>query len=620
MTDVLTFDNVSVAARMGAGSVDVLRDISFSLGQGDIVGLVGESGAGKSMIGRVISGLLPDNFAVSAGQVRFEGADLLALRKPERRALLGRRIAFIPQEPLSALNPVRTISSQFGEHLRHLGIDKAKRRALMIERLRQVQLRNAEEALLRYPHELSGGQCQRVLIAMAFAGKPALVVADEPTTALDVMTQAHIVRLIAEQQALHHTALLFITHDLRLAGHVCCNVGVMYAGDMEEFGPAAAVLKAPSHPYTKSLLAAIPELTGPRRMLPALSDYMPGLASFAGLPGCRFAPRCAVRDPACAATRLPPRPVGPAHWVRCAVNCENADIAGVREPIEIGRVADAPASVEFRDVRLSFHASRGFLGLRRSRFDAVKCASFSVREGEILGIVGESGSGKTSIGRLIVGLESPSAGTIRSNGEERGPNGAVHLTHRDTQLIFQDPQSALNPRRSVLRLLTQALEARESYAPESQRRSAAEALLRDTGLPPDCLDRFPSQLSGGQRQRVNIGRALGAKPRLIVADEIVSGLDVSVQAHILNCLLELNRRHRITMVFISHDLAVVRYLCSRLLMMHAGEIVEEGPTESVFANPQHPYTKALLEAVPPDNADRPWPPVSATESATRVRL
>jgi peptide/nickel transport system ATP-binding protein len=615
MASVLSFDNVTVTARIGGRNIDVLRGISFALGEGGIAGLVGESGAGKSMIGRVIAGLLPENFQVSAGTVMFDGTDLLALTKSARRALLGRRIAFIPQEPLSALNPVRTIGSQFSEHLRHTGIEKSRHRALMIERLTQVQLRNAEEALLRYPHELSGGQCQRVLIAMAFAGEPSLVVADEPTTALDVMTQAHIVRLIAEQQKLHRTALLFITHDLRLAGHVCRDVGVMYAGDMVEFGPAASVLKAPSHPYTKSLLAAIPELTGPRRVLPALSDHMPGIGAFAGLPGCRFAPRCAVKDPQCAATRLPPREVGRGHWVRCAEACEAAGNVAAGELITLPKgLDDATPAVSFVKVRLSYHAARGFLGLRRSRFDAVKNANFSVRQGEILGIVGESGSGKTSIGRLIVGLEKPSDGTILIDGKPRVAGSAALLTSRDTQLIFQDPQSALNPRRSVMRLVTQALEVGDSYVPESERRPAAEALLRDTGLPPDCLDRFPSQLSGGQRQRVNIGRALGAKPRLVVADEIVSGLDVSVQAHILNCLLDLNRKHGLTIVFISHDLAVVRYLCSRILMMHAGEIVEEGPTEAVFANPQHPYTKALLDAVPPDNADHPWPPPVAADA------
>ena len=604
---VLAFDQVTVTASMSGREIDVLRDISFALEQGEIIGLVGESGAGKSMIGRTISGLLPDNFVVTNGDVVFNGASLLSLGKVDRRALLGRKIAFIPQEPLSALNPVRTIGSQFGEHLHQLGIDKNRRRALMVERLQQVQFRNAEEALLRFPHELSGGQCQRVLIAMAFAGEPALVVADEPTTALDVMTQAHIVRLIAEQQRLHRTALLFITHDLRLAGHVCQKVGVMYAGDMVEFGKAADVLQAPSHPYTKSLLAAMPALTGPRHVLPALSDNMPGLASFIGLAGCRFAPRCPVKDPTCANTRLPPRVVGAGHWVRCAEACGKVDLAAGLPAEAPGTGTGRRSAVDFENVRLSYHAGRGFLGLRRSRFDAVKRATFQVREGEILGIVGESGSGKTSVGRLIVGLERPSEGTIRIDGEEQSGK-VVHLTRHDTQLIFQDPQSALNPRRSVMRLLTQALEVGDGYVPEKERRPIAESLLRDTGLPPDCLERFPTQLSGGQRQRVNIGRALGAKPKLVVADEIVSGLDVSVQAHILNCLLDLNRRQNLTMVFISHDLAVVRYLCSRILMMHAGEIVEEGATEAVFSSPQHPYTKALLDAVPPESADRPWPP------------
>jgi peptide/nickel transport system ATP-binding protein len=609
---VLSFDKVTVTARVGGRSVDVLRDLSFELGQDEIIGLVGESGAGKSMIGRTVSGLLPENFSVSSGDIRFDGKDLLSLGKAERRGLLGKKIVFVPQEPLSALNPVRTIGAQFGEHLQHLGVEKARRRALMIERLRQVEIRNAEEALLRYPHELSGGQCQRVLIAMAFAGEPMLVIADEPTTALDVMTQARIVRLIAEQQAAHHTALLFITHDLRLAAHVCRKVGVMYAGDMVEFGPAAAVLKAPSHSYTKSLLAAMPELTGPRRVLPALSDHMPGIGSFADLPGCRFAPRCPVKDQSCAATRLPPREIAEGHWVRCAERCSAGGA------MEAGALLDMPhpdkvcgnSAVAFGNVRLSYRSSRGFLGLRRATFDAVKSATFSVREGEILGIVGESGSGKTSIGRLIAGLERPSAGTISIDGEDRVQDGRIiHLTRRDTQLIFQDPQSALNPRRSVFRLLTQALEAGAGYRPENARRAFAELVLKDIGLPPDCLDRFPSQLSGGQRQRVNIGRALGANPKLVVADEIVSGLDVSVQAHILNCLLDLNRRHGLTMVFISHDLAVVRYLCSRVLMMSGGEIVEEGDTEAVFSTPRHPYTRALLEAVPPESADRPWPPV-----------
>lgn len=598
---VLSFDSVTLSAHLKERPVELLRDISFILEKGEVIGLVGESGAGKSMIGRVISGLLPDNFSISSGEVRFEGLNLLNLSKGARRDLLGRRIAFIPQEPLSALNPVRTVGDQFREHLKHLGIAKDAARPLMIERLQQVGLSNAEEMLMRYSHELSGGQCQRVLIAMAFSGEPALVVADEPTTALDVVTQAQIMRLIAEQQAQHGTAVLFITHDLRLAANVCKSVGVMYAGDMVEFGPAAAVLQSPSHPYTKSLLAAIPRMTGERRMLPTLSEQMPGLRMFSSLAGCRFAQRCPAKDVACVNASLERRFIGHNHWTRCGDTCGHFEFAsGAVLPTEtvVDKPQEAPA-VEFQNVRLQYQARRGFLGLQKTSFDAVRSASFKVRSGEILGIVGESGSGKSSIGRLIVGLEKSTEGKISIAGEERDDRGSVlHLTRRDTQLIFQDPQSALNPRRSVLQLLTQGLEVGANSLPAPERRAAADGILQDIGLPADCLSRFPSQLSGGQRQRVNIGRALCLEPRLVVADEIVSGLDVSVQAHILNCLLELNRQKNLTMVFISHDLGVVRYLCNRILMMYRGEIVEEGETEEVFARPKHPYTKLLMDLVP----------------------
>nr|WP_249158018.1 ATP-binding cassette domain-containing protein [Bradyrhizobium jicamae] len=262
-----------------------------------------------------------------------------------------------------------------------------------------------------------------------------------------------------------------------------------------------------------------------------------------------------------------------------------------------------------RDVSLTYRSRRGFLGLQRSSFDAVKSATFSVRRGEMVGIVGESGSGKTSIGRLIVGLERPSSGSIVVEGDR--DQGILHLTRRDVQMIFQDPQAALNPRRSVLRLLTQALEA-TGTTPSAERRRIAERLLQETGLPRDCLHRFPAELSGGQKQRVNIGRALCAMPQIVVADEIVSGLDVSVQAHILNLLLELNRRHRITIILISHDLAVVRYLCARSLFMYRGEIVEEGATDVVFEHPHHPYTKALLAAVPPETAEIARPQLAAS--------
>jgi peptide/nickel transport system ATP-binding protein len=437
---------------------------------------------------------------------------------------------------------------------------------------------------------------------MAFSGNPALVVADEPTTALDVVTQARIVRLIADQQALHNTAVLLITHDLKLAAHVCKTVAVMYAGDMVEAGPASVVLGAPSHPYTRSLLAAVPAITGPRRVLPALADFMPGLARFGELDGCRFAPRCPVKDDACRGERVAPRMVGDRHWARCSHACsEFSAIEGeVLMAAPAASVASTPAAVELRDVSLTYRSSGGFLGLRQKSFEAVKAVTFSVRRGEMLGIVGESGSGKSSIARMIVGLEQPSNGSIRVNGDDS--QKVAHLTRRDAQMIFQDPQSALNPRRSVLRLLTQAMEV-EAPKPSSERYEIAGRLLRETGLPEDCLHRFPSELSGGQKQRVNIGRALCVMPEVVVADEIVSGLDVSIQAHILNLLLDLNRRHGITVILISHDLAVVRYLCPRSLIMYRGEIVEEGLTDEIFDNPRHTYTRTLLAAIPQESVD-----------------
>lgn len=610
---VLEFDHVTLNALLDGGSIQVLRDVNFGIARGETLGLVGESGAGKSMVGRIISGLLPEGFLISSGTVKFNGESLGAMSGAERRKLLGRKIAFIPQEPLTALNPVRTIGDQFDEYLAHLMIPRGERHAIALRQLSDVRLPAPGEMLLRYPHELSGGQCQRVLIAMAFSGNPSLVVADEPTTALDVVTQAQIMQLITMQQVRSGTAMLFITHDLRLAAQVCRNIGVMYAGDMVEFGPAAAVLQAPIHPYARSLLAAMPSLMGERRMLPALIEQMPGLKMFKELSGCRFASRCGVRDTTCEAGEAELIAGGDDHWARCGASCR---ILGAVEPGALMPAAKELMSgvdpiLKFEDVRLTYHMSRGLLGMKRTSFDAVKSVSFSILPGEMIGIVGESGSGKTSIGRLIVGLERPSGGNIRVNGhdpKERSDQNA-YLGRQDAQMIFQDPQSALNPRRNVLELLTQAMEGAGEDG-QSNRLSRANKLAKDVRLPSDCLDRFPSQLSGGQKQRVNIGRALCVMPKLIVADEIVSGLDVSVQAHVLNLLLEMNRVHGITVVLISHDLAVVRYLCNRVFLMSRGEIVESGNTEDVFSRPQHPYTRMLMDAVPPESAGVKWPSAS----------
>jgi peptide/nickel transport system ATP-binding protein len=617
---MLSAENLTVSAEIAEGRADVLHDISFALEAGKLLGVVGESGAGKSMIGRLVAGMLPYGFAVTAGSLRFQGEDLAGLSPRRRHAILGKEITFIPQQPLTSLNPVRSIGSQFDEHLKRLGVrGGAERKKRAVGHLREVHLPDPETLLHRYPHQLSGGMCQRVLIAMAFAGEPKLIIADEPTTALDVVSQARIVGVIGEMRARHDTALMFITHDLRLAAQICDEIIVMYAGEIVERGPARAVFAAPRHPYTASLELANPRLTGEPRKLLSLPEHMPGLSSYAGLRGCRFAPRCPVADPACAEHHTQLSEAEPGRWVRAAGRCQGVDLAA-SESVRHSSGGTAPngeAGPLMRVEALSktFGGRRGLLGGRRGAVEAVRQVGFELRAGEFVGIVGESGSGKSTVARLLMGLETPSAGRIEIDGTDVTGAFSRHadLRVRAIQMIFQDPQSALNPRRRIGRLVTQPLESGRDPMRWPERLARAKDLLREAGLPVDMLRRYPSQISGGQRQRVNIARALSTAPKVLVADEIVSGLDVSVQAQILNLLLRLREESDIALLFISHDLAVVRYLCSRVLVMYEGAVVEAGATETVFQNPQHAYTRTLLAAVPPDDVSVDWRPAEIAD-------
>jgi len=659
---ILHLDRMTLTARIGGAAVEVLRDICLAVPGGRIVGLVGESGAGKSMIGKVIAGLQPPGFDVTGGQVLFRGRPLPG----SRGDLLGRDIAFIPQDPLSALNPVLTIGQQFDEHLARLGTARAARRSAMLSALGRVGLVDPQALCRRYPHQLSGGQCQRVLIALAFASRPGLVVADEPTSALDVVSQALIMRVLAGEQRSYGTAVLLITHDLRLAAHVCDEVAVMYAGEVVEQGPADAVLRRPLHPYTRGLRDAMPPLHGPRRALPAIGEFMPGLQALAQISGCRYAARCPVRSPECVRSRLALRERAPRQFVRCGVACSETVQAGVsdagggahggptgRPDWDGGRTSgpdrnggpksgadgnggrtsgadgngvftsgphQAVPLLEFRDVDLCYESPRGLLGRRRGAVQAVRAASFRVDPGESVGIVGESGSGKSSIARLALGLELPTAGRVLVDGADLhlGAGRTSAGAPSGLRIVFQDPQSALNPRRRVARLVTQIMEAPDHRRPLPDRLARALELLQQTGLPADCMSRYPSQLSGGQRQRVNIARALCVTPRLLVADEIVSGLDVSVQSQILNLLDRLRRSLGLALLFISHDLSVVRYLCERVLVMHRGRIVESASTEDVFLRPREPYTRMLIGALPPEDPDQQWPPAADAIAADAV--
>jgi peptide/nickel transport system ATP-binding protein len=613
---VLQARNLTVSMQAAGGPIDVLRDVSFDLAPGKVLGLVGESGAGKSMIGRVISRNLPRQFSVTQGSLTFASRDMIHGSDAMLASLLGERIAFVPQEPLTALNSLMTIAEQFGEHLDRIAIPRAQQPAQMVKALEEVKLLDPARVLSSYPFQLSGGMCQRVLIAMAFVSQPALVVADEPTTALDVSTQATIVQIMRRLQQDHDTALLFITHDLRLAAHVCDDILVLYAGEVVEHGPARAISEHPQHPYTRALQAANPSLDGPLTRLPSLPDNMPGLAGFAALKGCRFGPRCPVADPACAGAVPHLHETSPGHWVRCSPACQHGKPPAAPLIEHAADQNNGAVILQARGLSKHFEAPRNWLGRHKGPgLHAVRPMDFTVRAGEFVGVVGESGSGKSTLARLLMGLETPSSGQISLDGRDlTHANPQTTQLRLDTlQMVFQDPQSALNPRRSVEELVTQVMESGIRAATSAERRQRAQDLLRETGLSPELIHHYPSQLSGGQKQRVNIARALCVTPRLLIADEIVSGLDVSVQAQILNLLLDLKAQRQIGLVFISHDLSVVRYLCSSMIVMRHGKVVEQGPTVQIFANPQHAYTRALLAAAPPADLDCVWPPEQTSQ-------
>ncbi len=618
--DMLIAKDLAVSAALGGRTVPVIQELNFSLPQGKILGLVGESGAGKSMIGRTIAQLLPSGFSVSGGELMFDGQDLVRMPVETRRELLGRDIAFVPQEPLSGLNPVLTIGQQIDEHLARLNVgSRRERRERALAMLNAVHLPHGAELLGKYPHQLSGGMCQRVLIAMAFASKPKLLVADEPTTALDVTIQARIVQLIAEMQQNEGTSVIFITHDLRLAAQICDQIMVLYAGRPVEYGPARDIFARPSHPYTRCLQLANPSMSGARRGLYALPERMPGLSALSGINGCLFAPRCPNVAEACT-QRKPSLVETSADHVAACIRTETTAQIAAPALAEVGAPDAGTPLLKVEGLTKTFRSDTGFF--RHSLFTAVQGVSFTLHQNEFIGIVGESGSGKSTVARMLCGLERPSTGSLVIDGVDVTDGSKAAQAHQraHVQMVFQDPQSALNPRRKVASIVTQAMEA-VGEGTWAERVARAETLLSEIGLPPDAATRFPTQLSGGQKQRVNIARALCVAPNILVADEIVSGLDVSVQAQLLNLLLRLRRERHFSMLLISHDLSVVRYLCDRVLVMYRGEVVESGPTAEVFAAPQHPYTRTLLAAVPPDDPSAVWTPQPTEgEKAARTAM
>ncbi|MFS2026297.1 ABC transporter ATP-binding protein [Massilia sp. GER05] len=554
--NLLDVHNLRVSFRTDKkNTFEAVKGISFSLPLDATVALVGESGSGKSVSSLAVMGLLPPETTIihPGSSIRFEGRELLDLPVAERRRLCGKDIAMIFQEPMSSLNPVFTVGFQIGEVLRlHLGMDKRQARARTLELLEEVGIPDPAHKIDAYPSQMSGGQQQRVMIAMAIACEPKLLIADEPTTALDVTIQKQIMELIATLQQRRRMAVLFITHDLGLVGEIADRVIVMRHGEVREEGLATQVLGDPRDAYTRALLHCRPPLDARPVRLPVIDDYLSGRAQ----PG----------------DTLPQRTRGYA--------------PGDDHILVVNNLAK------------TFYLREGLFGKRA--FQAVKDVSFTLPRGKTLGVVGESGSGKTTVGLTLLRLHRATGGSALFDGRDlvAMSDAEFQAYKRRIQIVFQNPYASLNPRFTVGQILLEPMRIHRIGANDAERTEHARHLLRRVGLPAQAFDRYPHEFSGGQRQRIAIARCLTMKPEILVCDESVSALDVSVQAQVLNLLQDLQDEYRMSYIFISHDLSVVKYISDRVMVMHHGSVVEMADADELYRNPQHPYTQQLLAAIP----------------------
>jgi len=610
---LLDVQGLRVAYATRAGEVPVIPGLSLRLDAGEAFGLVGESGCGKSTVALSIVRYLGRAGRITGGRILFEGRDLATLDAAALRQVRGRRLAMVYQDPMASLNPVMTVGRQLMEvPMMHEGADTASARARALAMLREVKLADPEAVMDRYPHQLSGGQQQRIVIAMALITGPALLIMDEPTTGLDVTVEAAVLDLVRELRRRHRSAILFISHNLGSVVRVCDRVGVMYRGELVEEGSVRQIFTNPRHPYTRGLLDCLPTLGRDKRQAPLVPIAGQVEPTRARPPGCGFAGRCAhVETGRCTTGPIPASAVRgePGHRVACVRADELARwtrrSAAAAAPAAAG--TGEPLIAMQRLTKIYESGRRLRFGAPRASVRAVVDVDLTAARGRTLAIVGESGCGKSTLAKVLGGLEVATAGGVRLDGVEvgalpvdrRGPE-----LKRKLQMVFQNPDSTLNPSHTVGYAIGRALQKLHERAPGDLAAGVAR-LLEVVKLPPEMAARTPRHLSGGEKQRAAIARALAGDPDVIVADEPVSALDVSVQAAIINLLNEIQSAHGTTLVFISHDLGVVRYLADTVAVMYLGTIAEVGRVEQVFAPPYHPYTEALLSAVPvpdPDHA------------------
>ncbi|MEC3914054.1 ABC transporter ATP-binding protein [Nocardia sp. CDC160] len=593
------------------GRVDAVRGVNFTVNDGEVLAIVGESGSGKSVSSMAVIGLLPEQARVQ-GSIRLRGRELLGLGDREMSKLRGSKVSMVFQDPLSALTPVYRVGDQIAEALlAHKKLSKQEAAAKAVELLELVGIPDAAQRARAFPHEFSGGMRQRVVIAMAIANDPELIICDEPTTALDVTVQKQILNLLRKARDITGAGVIFITHDMGIAATLADRVAVMYAGRIVETAPAQELFTAPRMPYTVGLLGSIPRMDGPaRRPLIPIVGTPPAMHALP--PGCSFAPRCPVSIDDCRAAEPPLQDTGPGHRAACIRTSEvgttdlfTAYRKEIEPPEEVAAVDASQVVMRVTDLRKTFPIVKGVVFQRKmGEVKAVDGISFEVRSGRTLALVGESGSGKSTTLTQIMDLVRPEGGSIEILGHDVATLTTPQrreIRHK-MQIVFQDPSASLDPRLPISDALAEPLRIDGRSREEINRR--VPQLLEQVGLRPEHADRYPADFSGGQKQRINIARALALDPELLVLDEPVSSLDVSIQAGVLNLLRNLQTERGLSYLFVSHDLSVVRNLAHDIAVMYRGQIVEYGPAERIFASPEHEYTRALIDAVPVPVATR----------------